>query len=211
MYVCMNDELQTLEMMTDDSQTQQGAGILKPDLLNPESKLRIGCWNVRALYQAGKLKQVVRGMENYKIEVLCVSEARWINSGRRRLLQVTPYSSLVAQITIVQKTILEWKPINDRFLKARFNSKFVKMTVIVCYAPTEDAEEEITDEFYDQLEEAIRTTPQHDMLLEAGDLNARVGMDNTGKERTKYLWLRMVMGMSTIMAKDLLSCVKRPT
>ena len=28
--------------------------------------------------------------------------------------------------------------------------------------------EEIKDEFYDQLEEAIRTTPQHDMLLVAG-------------------------------------------
>ena len=58
------------------------------------------------------------------------------------------------------------------------------MTVIVCYAPTEDAEEEIKDEFYDQLEEAIRTTPQPDMRSVAGDLNARVGTDNTGKERT---------------------------
>ena len=58
------------------------------------------------------------------------------------------------------------------------------MTVTVCYAPTEDAEEEIRDEFYDHLEKAIRTTPQHDTLLVTGDLNARVGTDNTGKERT---------------------------
>ena len=48
-------------------------------------------------------------------------------------------------------------------LKARFNSKFVKMTLIVCYAPKEDAEEEIKDEFYDQSEVSTRTTPQDDM------------------------------------------------
>ena len=42
--------------------------------------------------------------------------------------------------------------------------------------------EEIKDEFYDQLEEAIRTTPQHDMLLVAGDLNAWVGTDNASKK-----------------------------
>ena len=58
------------------------------------------------------------------------------------------------------------------------------MTVIVCYAPTEEAEDEMKDEFYEQLEEAIPTTPQHDMLLVNGDFNARVGMDNTDKERT---------------------------
>ena len=58
------------------------------------------------------------------------------------------------------------------------------MTVIVCYAPTEDAEEEIKHEFYDQLEKAIRNTSQHYLLLVTDDLKARVGMDNTGKERT---------------------------
>ena len=50
-------------------------------------------------------------------------------------------------------------------------------------APTEDAEEEIKDEFYDQLEEEIRTTPRHDVLMVVGDLNARVGKENTGRER----------------------------
>ena len=56
------------------------------------------------------------------------------------------------------------------------------MTIIAYYAPTEEAEEEEKDEFYKQLEE-IRTTPRHDVLMVIGDLNARVGEDNTGKER----------------------------
>ena len=52
---------------------------------------------------------------------------------------------------------MEWKPVNDRLMKVRFKSKFAKLTTIACYAPTEEAEEK--DEFYEQLEEEIRTTP----------------------------------------------------
>ncbi len=57
------------------------------------------------------------------------------------------------------------------------------MTIIACYAPTKEAEEDEKDEFYEQLEEEILTTPRHDVLMVIGDLNARVGEDNTGRER----------------------------
>lgn len=82
-------------------------------------------------------------MDNYRIELLCVSEARWISSGKRRLSTghtilfpgrtENHHSNGIAIIVsrMVDKTILEWKPISDRLLKARFNSKFIKMTVIV--------------------------------------------------------------------------------
>ena len=107
-----------------------------------------------------------------------MSGARWTDSGKRTLSSgyTILYSGRsdnqhrggVAIIVTrkVEKTLLEWKPINDRLLKARFNSKFAKLTVIAWYAPTEDAEEEIKDEFYDQLEEEIRTTPGHDVLTD---------------------------------------------
>ena len=83
----------------------------------------------------------------------------------------------------VDKTLLEWKPVNDRLTKVRFNSTFAKVTIIACYSPTEEAEEEEKDELYEQLEEEIRTTPRNDVLMVIGDLNARVGEDNTGRER----------------------------
>ena len=39
------------------------------------------------------------------------------------------------------RTLIECKPSGSRLLKARLDSKYPKMTVIVCYAPTENAEE----------------------------------------------------------------------
>ena len=186
---------QETEEMKGGSQTRLGADISMADLLTPKYKIRVGSWNVRTLYQAGKLQQVLREMTNYKVDILCVSEARWTDSGRRILASghTIFYSGRtdnlhrggVAVIVTrkVEKTLLEWKPVNDRLMKVRFNSKFAKLTIIACYAPTEEAEEEEKDEFYEQLEEEIRTTPRHDVLMVIGDLNARVGEDNTGKER----------------------------
>ncbi|KAH3831050.1 hypothetical protein DPMN_104310 [Dreissena polymorpha] len=46
------------------------------DILGPKSSWRVGCWNVRTLYQTGKLAQVVKEMESYGISLLGVSEAR---------------------------------------------------------------------------------------------------------------------------------------
>ena len=72
-------------IMKDGSQTRSGADTPREEPLKPKNKIRVGSWNVRTLYQAGKLQQVLREMENYKVEVLCVSEARWIDSGKRTL------------------------------------------------------------------------------------------------------------------------------
>ena len=68
-------------------------------------------------------------------------------------------------------------------LKARYNSGFANLSVIVCYAPTEDAEEEEEkDTFYDELQASVDETPSHDVLLIMGSLNVKVGVDNQGKK-----------------------------
>ena len=43
--------------------------------------------------------------------------------------------------------------------------------MIACHASTEDAEEEIQDEFDEQLVEEIRTTHQQEVLMVVGNLN----------------------------------------
>ena len=80
--------------------------------------------------------------------------------------------------------MLEWKPISERIIKARYNSAFAKLSVIVCYAPTEETEDEEEDTFYDELQASVDDTPSYDVLLIMGDLSAKVGVDNQGQEST---------------------------
>ena len=42
------------------------------------------------------------------------------------------------------------------------------------YAPTNDAESETKENFYDQLQSVLEAVPEHDLLREMGDLNAKV-------------------------------------
>ena len=82
----------------------------------------------------------------------------------------------------VEKTLLQWQPINDRLITARFNSKFCKLTIIQCYAPTNEAEEDDKNDFYDQLQAVFDQVPRH-MILVIGDLKAKVGTDNANIEQ----------------------------
>ena len=72
-------------LMTDDSQTQQGAGTPMVNSLKPKRRTRVASWNIRTLNQTSKLAQVVKEFYNYKLDTLGVSEARWTGAGKRKL------------------------------------------------------------------------------------------------------------------------------
>jgi hypothetical protein len=63
------------------------------------------------------------------------------------------------------------------------NSRYVKLLILVDYAPINDATEADKDQFYSTLQAAIEDIPGHDVLLLLGDFNARVGSNNAGRER----------------------------
>ena len=47
--------------------------------------LRIGSWNVRTLYEAGKLAQAAREMGRYSLHICGISETHWSQSGELNL------------------------------------------------------------------------------------------------------------------------------
>nr|KAG5693036.1 hypothetical protein BaRGS_005660 [Batillaria attramentaria] len=59
----------------------------------------------------------------------------------------------------------------------------MKLNIIQCYTPTNDAEEEKKDDFYQQLQTVIDRGAK-DMTILMGDVNAKIGSDNTGYEDT---------------------------
>ena len=50
------------------------------------------------------------------------------------------------------------------------------------YAPTNDAELEEKEEFYDALQDTIGKIPKGDLVIIMGDYNAKIGSDNKGRE-----------------------------
>ena len=56
-----------------------------------------------------------------------------------------------------QKSLMEWLPISERIMVARFKTKIHNLTIIQCYVPTEITEKDKKEEFYQQLSETINT------------------------------------------------------
>ena len=88
---------------------------------------------------------------------------------------------------------------SERLLYARHNSRHAKLSIVVGYAPTENADEEAKDDVYDSLQSVTEGIPKHDVLLMLGDFNARVGSNNENRGSTLE---SMESDRSTTMGND---------
>jgi len=164
-------------------------------LLTAKSKTRIGTWNIRTLYEAGKSAQVSREMHRHNLKMLGLYETCWNGTGRTRLTggdtiiysrheEGHPHVHRVALLLTpeAEQALLSREPASPRLLTARFNSKGRKVTVIQCYAPTNAAETEEKEAFYEQLQAVMDKMPRRDLKILMGDVNEKVGLDNTNRE-----------------------------
>ena len=115
--------------MTADSESQKEANSMK-EVLSAKCKTRIGFWNVRTMYETGKLAQVTSEMKRYNLHILGVSESRWTGSGRittddkETVLysgrEDNHHSEGVALILKkgMEKKLMEWKPINSQIQRS---------------------------------------------------------------------------------------------
>ena len=137
------------------------------------------------MYETGKTVQVAREMKRYKIRVLELCERRWIQSGQLRLSsgeqllysghieEGAPHTEGVALMLAPEAhaALIGWEPVNSRIITAKFTTKKkdVRLNIIQCYAPTNDAEEEKKDDFYQQLQAVIDRRGTKDITILMGD------------------------------------------
>lgn len=83
----------------------------------------------------------------------------------------------------VKASLISWKPHGSRIIEALFktSNKDIKLRIIMCYAPTNEAEIEVKDEYYAKLDSVISFKfSNKDILIVMGDMNAKVGENNAG-------------------------------
>jgi exonuclease III len=78
--------------------------------------------------------------------------------------------------------LLECNPVYERIITAPINTKFRKMTVVQCYAPTENADLEEKEALYSHLHRTLLDIHRSDIILFMGNFNAQVGNDNQDTE-----------------------------
>lgn len=153
----------------------------------------IGTWNVRSI--KGKEEEIVEEMEKYGIDILGITETKKKNKGRKCLNN--GYHMLWSGVDIKQRAregvglilkkdwigkIIKEDYINERLLQVEleFINKSI-WNIIVAYAPNDDALKEEKDLFFNNLQMILDRGVNNKIVL--GDLNGRVGNDNTGIER----------------------------
>jgi hypothetical protein len=91
------------------------------------------------MYEVSKAAQVGCVMKQYRIEILGLSEIRWIRIGKVKIStgEIIIYSGLpnpheehIKAVGIMMseravKTLIEWHPVSERIIKERFKSKFI--------------------------------------------------------------------------------------
>ncbi|XP_035663420.1 uncharacterized protein LOC118407108 [Branchiostoma floridae] len=80
------------------------------------------------------------------------------------------------------RSLMEWEPVSERIITARFTSRCQDTTIIQAYAPTNDASEVDKELFYEQLQATMAKRKKRDITILMGDMNAKVGSANSGNE-----------------------------
>ncbi|VDP27223.1 unnamed protein product [Schistosoma margrebowiei] len=117
-------------------------------------------------------------MRRYNLAVLGISETHWTQAGQKRLAmgemllysgheeENAPHTQGVALILskVARNPLVGWESHGSRIIKASFKTKEgITMNIIQCYAPNNDSNDDIKDQFYERMQSIIEKCPRKDL------------------------------------------------
>ena len=130
-------------------------------------------------------------MNWHQIEILGLSEVRWPGTGKIKTKHGVLYYSgnndpnhyngvatLVS--SSIAKSVIDFFPISDRLMVLKINTSRRVMNIVQVYAPTNDKDDNMIEEFYAELEETMKLTKKGEITIVMGDFNAKVGAEAVG-------------------------------
>jgi exonuclease III len=168
--------------------------------------IQCATWNVRTLLQPASEIFLAQSMARYEVDIACLQETRIPDNGAKNLYVPDPedpdnlrvaykllYSGpsdgrglhgvAIAMKVKYESAILEWNPINSRIAHIRLSAKPCNLAVVCAYAPTEDANDEAKDDFYEDLSRVLKHIPKADVLIVGGDFNCKIGEPTLAEKR----------------------------
>lgn len=158
-----------------------------------KQKIRIGTWNVRSTFEEGALKNLVKVMKRYRIDVLALQETKQRNNVAMQVDDYMFFNSGIDNRKFgvgfmvndkFKQAVIEFEGSSDRFCRMRIKGKYRKINIINVHAPTEEKEEEVKDRFYEEVDESLNKLPKFDVKILLGDFNAKIGREAEYKEVT---------------------------
>ena len=126
-----------------------------------------------------------READDMQLDVCGLSETHWIQSGEMTIgehIVITSsdqnrnYQGVGLIISKnLRKSVMSYNAVSSRIVTIRIKARPANMSIIQIYASTLDKDDEVHDEFYEQLQVTIASIKRSDYLIVMGDFNAILG------------------------------------
>ncbi|KAF2881344.1 hypothetical protein ILUMI_24831 [Ignelater luminosus] len=149
-----------------------------------KKRKRILTSNRRSLYQLGKLHHAIKETERMDIDILGIADVEWKGHGDLQTTNGHIYYSCAENgkckygVAFIIKKIKTKVPnvvqLSERILLLQLRAQRKNTNLFQIYAPTGNKCQDEIEDFYHQLEEALRNIDNKDVTLILGDLNVKV-------------------------------------
>lgn len=147
--------------------------------------MRLATWNIQGLRT--KQLEVFQELKQYKIDICVFTETKKKGRGSEEIEEYMHFYSGVEKsmrarrgVSIAvhkkfRKNVKSWEEIDEQIISMEIVKNGETIVIIGAYAPSDDADANTKDEFYDKLRDVLINVNHNKEVCILGDFNARIG------------------------------------